>query len=280
MINKRIKSSKGITIVSLVATIIILLILSGTAIYTIRTSNNVGPYNKMVADIKLLEDKILLYYKNYEDIPIKGSPRTVDNKTYYEIDLSKLGAITLNFGNNVDEDDKYYVDNNLKVYYLKGIDKNGVVVHTVEDEEYEEPINEYGFYFNKEYICRNYNYYRANDYAIIVLYEDGSSTTTVYEEVGWREETSHELTDMTGVTYYTINSLIYYQEYQGTGTFGESYTGVVDNNGNLTTTVEFPSGSITYSENAVLIGGYIPGTFSNNGEDLSFGGKTYILNDN
>lgn len=135
MIKNKVRSSKGITIVALIATIIILLILSGTAIYTIKTSNDISPYNNMVADIQLLEDKIMLYYKNYEAIPTKGSPRTIDNKTYYEIDLSKLNGITLYLGNGEDATDIYLVNSNLEVYYLKGIEKNGVLKHMAPEKE-------------------------------------------------------------------------------------------------------------------------------------------------
>ena len=69
MIKEKINSKKGITLVSLVISIIILLILSTISIYGIRSSNNISPYNNMIADINLLEDKILVYYNKYSEIP-------------------------------------------------------------------------------------------------------------------------------------------------------------------------------------------------------------------
>lgn len=131
MIN--IKSRKGITMVSLVIAIVILLILSGTAIYNMNLSNGVSRYNNMVADIKLLNDKILVYYNKYGEIPkIEGG---IIKDSYYEIDLSKLENITLNYGTkgNGDNNDIYLVNDNLEVYYLKGIEKTGTIHHTNSD---------------------------------------------------------------------------------------------------------------------------------------------------
>ena len=53
MIKEKMKSNKGITIVALVTTVIIILILLGVTISGINTYNNEVPYNNMVADITL-----------------------------------------------------------------------------------------------------------------------------------------------------------------------------------------------------------------------------------
>ena len=98
MINKYIKSNKGITIIGLVITVILLLILTGAAIYNVNLSNNKSYYNKMVADINLLNDKILVYYNKYNEIPKTDRSIKINEVTYWEIDLSKLDNITLNYG--------------------------------------------------------------------------------------------------------------------------------------------------------------------------------------
>ncbi|MBO4815625.1 MAG: hypothetical protein J5507_01485 [Clostridia bacterium] len=129
----KIKTEKGVTLVSLIMTIIILSILSTITITTIKSSNNVAPYNKMIADISLLEDKILIYYNKNGEIPKKENTYIPipEETTYYEIDLNKLENVTLNFGTDEsDEDDRYFVNNNLKVYYKKGIKKLGETYHT------------------------------------------------------------------------------------------------------------------------------------------------------
>ena len=67
MIN--VKHNKGITIITLVLTIIIALILTGTVIHSINSSTGTDHYNSMKSDITLIEDKILLYYNRYNEIP-------------------------------------------------------------------------------------------------------------------------------------------------------------------------------------------------------------------
>ena len=99
MIKERINSNKGITIISLVMTIVLLLILTGASIYSINVSNNGSYYyNKMVADINLLNDKVLVYYNKYNEIPKTSRTIVINGTTYWEIDLSKLDNITLNYG--------------------------------------------------------------------------------------------------------------------------------------------------------------------------------------
>lgn len=134
MIN--IKSKKGITIVGLIITIVILLILSSTIIYNLNSSNKVAGYNNMIADIKLLEDKILVYFNKYGEIPKTSRKININNIDYYEIDLSKLNNVTLNYGQDyndgtelTDTTDIYLVNDSLDVYFLKGINLSGTRYH-------------------------------------------------------------------------------------------------------------------------------------------------------
>lgn len=127
----KIKNQKGITIVSLVMTVIILTILSTIAISTVKSSNNVGPYNKMIADINLLEDKLLIYYNKNGEIPVKeNTEETINDTIYMQIDISKLENITLNYGTTNEDGDYYLINNSLKVYYKKGMEKSGETYHT------------------------------------------------------------------------------------------------------------------------------------------------------
>lgn len=134
MIN--IKSKKGITIVGLIITIVILLILSSTIIYNLNSSNKVAGYNNMIADIKLLEDKILVYFNKYGEIPKTSRKININNIDYYEIDLSKLDNVTLNYGQDYNDGteltettDIYLVNDSLDVYFLKGINLSGTRYH-------------------------------------------------------------------------------------------------------------------------------------------------------
>lgn len=132
MIKDKIKSNNGITIVALVTTVIIMLILLGVTISGINISNNSVSYNNMVADINLLEEKLLSYYNKYKEIPKTNVTENIDGITYYEIDLSKLDNLTLNYGIKYSGNAKdiYLVNDNLEVYYLKGVEKSQTVYHT------------------------------------------------------------------------------------------------------------------------------------------------------
>jgi len=143
MIN--IKSKKGITLITLVITVIVLLILSGTVIYNSKSTNDVGKYNNMVADIELLNDKILVYYNKYGEVPVtkrvwERNVEGVGNVKYYEVDLAKLENLTLHYGKDygkteelTEESDVYLVNSNLHVYYLKGVESKGETYHFVDN---------------------------------------------------------------------------------------------------------------------------------------------------
>lgn len=129
-------SNKGITIITLVITVVILLILSGTAIYSLNLSNEVGRYNNMIADIRLLNDKTLVYFNKYGEIPRTNRKTQINNEEYFEIDLEKLEGLTLNYGNDYGKDgeltassDVYLINSSLNIYYLKGIEKSGRIYH-------------------------------------------------------------------------------------------------------------------------------------------------------
>ena len=125
----KLSSKKGITLTSLVMTVVIMLIISTAAIYSIKVSDNTGPYNNMIADINLLEDKIFIYNNKYSETPKTSRKIKINNIDYYEIDLAKLNNVTLNFGKeyggtgelNLNVSDVYVVNEYLEVYYLQGI---------------------------------------------------------------------------------------------------------------------------------------------------------------
>lgn len=135
MIN--IRGNKGITLITVVTTVVILIILTGTIIYNYNVTDETSYYNKMVSDIKLLNDKILVYYNKYEEIPKTDREITISGIQYSEIELDKLDNITLNYGNEYGEteiltnsSDVYVVDENLNIYYLKGIENQGEIYHS------------------------------------------------------------------------------------------------------------------------------------------------------
>ena len=60
---KYIRNNKGITITTLVVTVIILLILTSTVIVKLGDSKDVSKLNNLYADVKILEEKVLNYYR-------------------------------------------------------------------------------------------------------------------------------------------------------------------------------------------------------------------------
>ena len=140
-IDNKLNSNNGITIISLVVTIVIILILSGVVVSNVNIRADIGKLNNMYADLTLLEEKVLTYYNRYNVIPKNdidfmtqediintlGNNRNInDNDIYYILDISKLETVTTNFGSQSTEDDVYIInDKTLTIYYLKGIEYKG-----------------------------------------------------------------------------------------------------------------------------------------------------------
>ena len=67
------KNQKGITLLMLVSTILIMIIILGTITYTSMDSFKMDQYYKMCADVELLDGKIALYYINNGVLPVDTS---------------------------------------------------------------------------------------------------------------------------------------------------------------------------------------------------------------
>ena len=138
------KNDKGISLVALVITIVLLLILASITVFSIGSYTNAGRFNKMKADIELLNDKIMIYYKKYGELPVLEEIGTAlaintlgdqraqnDSDVYYKIDLEKLSNLTLTYGNGRYGSDDIYIINSttFNVYYLKGVELQGKTHH-------------------------------------------------------------------------------------------------------------------------------------------------------
>lgn len=134
--------NRGITLVSLVVTIVIILILTTIIVKNTYTGSDYKKYKLMCADVKLLEDKILIYYNKYANLPLitdngqvfledlpEGLSSVLDteNHEYWKIDISKLSGVTLNYG---DAEDVFIIDTTTyDVYYLNGIEYDGDIYY-------------------------------------------------------------------------------------------------------------------------------------------------------
>ena len=108
----RIKQEKGITMVALVITVLILLILTNMLIYNAQDNIYIKNLTNLYNDISMLREKVSAYYNKYGKIPAEikytnedqlqnlSSVLSTQNDTgdFYVIDLEAMQGITLNYG--------------------------------------------------------------------------------------------------------------------------------------------------------------------------------------
>ena len=143
-INKKLKSNKGITLITLSIAIIILALLTSMVAYYSTDSVEIKKLNNMYNDIEQLEEKVSIYFYENEKIPIlveypdvaeilAEQIRNLDGDKYYVLDLTKIKNVELNYGkdfekikaNNSDVrsyEDVYVINGEShNIYYLQGI---------------------------------------------------------------------------------------------------------------------------------------------------------------
>ena len=146
MKKNKLKSQAGITLTTLMITIVVLSILVAIVVRHVDTGTDLRNYNYMKADIDLLYSKIMTYYNENNSIPttgdafnakttLGGQASSRDNDNYYQIDLSQLYNITLNFGGGTLQNGDIYIVNEQshEVYYFKGV--------VVDNEKYYHPVS-------------------------------------------------------------------------------------------------------------------------------------------
>ena len=150
------KDNKGVTLLALTVTIIVLLLISGTIITQIPNLLNTKKVNKLYNDIEVLNSKISDYYKDFGELPVfaikystkaqldnlirsngekNNSPIKTEQSTttpndsdnYYVIDVEKLDGLTLNYGYGedfnsvkqlVDSDDEDIISSSIDEIYI------------------------------------------------------------------------------------------------------------------------------------------------------------------
>lgn len=104
------KKEKGVTMITLVITIVLMLILVGTVVMNLDDTQAVRDYVNMQSDITQINEKVNTYYAKNGTLPILNLYRDIgmiysvrnpnDNNNYYVIDLNAIGLGELNFGIN------------------------------------------------------------------------------------------------------------------------------------------------------------------------------------
>ena len=94
------KSSKGVTLISLGVTVILLLLLTSMLIYNVPDYIQTKKLKDLQNDIQAIEERVKSYYVKNEKLPGKLEYVWSVNpsKTYYIIDLQALDGLTLNYG--------------------------------------------------------------------------------------------------------------------------------------------------------------------------------------
>ena len=162
MIKAKIKENKGITLISVVLSIIVLLVLTSIIIYNVQDNFKIEKLGKLESDIANLRDKISIYYSQYEDIPAKAEytntgnidsiSSVVDIGKFLVIDLGAIDNLTLNYGKDYEkvknlsnfksgntltssemrENTDLYIINETShnIFYVKGVSINNHMYYT------------------------------------------------------------------------------------------------------------------------------------------------------
>ena len=117
MMKKVVKNQKGITLISLVITVIILILITGILIYNAKDSIYIRNYSNLENDIQNLRARVSNYYNEYGSVPAKtqvtrisSGIETVFNDLekqnmgeFYVLDLQVFDGLTLNYGKDYEE---------------------------------------------------------------------------------------------------------------------------------------------------------------------------------
>lgn len=172
----KLDNNKGITLISLIVTVIILLLITSAIIYNSKNQISIKKIDNLYIDIDTIKTKINDYYLNYGELPVlceylsqndfidllntnaNAESATLsyssvinpnDGDEYYVIDLEKLDGLTLNYG----YDDEY-----------KTIKANGgYTTSSVEDEIYVINGLTHQIYFPHGIFVDDVMYYTYND---------------------------------------------------------------------------------------------------------------------
>ena len=219
------KNNKGITMISLVITIIVLLILSSIVIYNSKYQLRMKYLDNLYADIESINSKVADYYLKNDSLPIFENAY-LNTKEDLEHMLSTNSNNQEELGINVNDEGKYYVINlskldNLTLNY--GIDyKNWTDTSTKADFQDLYIINEvthqiyypYGIKMGDEYFfSRNAD---ENEIIPIELEEIEENWNVIINDISQNQSQDNEkLSFVANITIegllnnYNINSLEY-----------------------------------------------------------------------
>ena len=151
MINKVIKNQKGINLISLSISVMVILVLTGIILYNVKDNLGVQNFKNMQSDIGNLRDKVSAYYTQYGKIPadiqytnienIDVISDAVDTGDFYVIDLAAMENVTLTYGRDYENietvedvnqlEDLYIInEESHNIFYVRGITLDGETFYT------------------------------------------------------------------------------------------------------------------------------------------------------
>ena len=143
---KNLKSSKGIALLELAITIVIMMILVIALTTSITSTLETRRYYAVKEDIIALTESIQKYYVANGSVPssetvsfdidtLNSSDKNPnDNGVYYKIDIDKLSAFDSTIELNNPEDTYLVNEQSLTVYYEDGVKLDGKIHYTVVDD--------------------------------------------------------------------------------------------------------------------------------------------------
>ncbi len=174
----KLKNDKGVTLIVLTITIIVLLIVTSITISNSRSQLAIKKVNNLYTDIESISTKVSDYYLKNNSLPVfednvylnnsselgllinaNGGDKSIinpnDDGEYYVLKLSELSNLTLNYGKDFKEwnasctfqdyQDLYIINSvSHQIYYPKGIRYNGNVYFTKGTSEIVEKITASG----------------------------------------------------------------------------------------------------------------------------------------
>ena len=135
---KIIKNEKGITLIALVVTMIVIMILTVAFTANISSTMELNKYYRVKEDIIALTDEVQNYYNENGSLPVSGASFTFectenpdeknpnDNNKYYTIDTTLLDV-------DIQSKDSTYIVNqrSLTVYCKEGVILDNIIHYTI-----------------------------------------------------------------------------------------------------------------------------------------------------
>lgn len=134
---KKQKKNKGVTLITVVFTVVIMSILLATLMYNANNRNKMSKLDYLYTDLSILEEKYKLYYQQYDYIPVEeiytgetsqfeDTKNPNDSNNYYVVNVEKLNNVSLKTSGTFIINEK-----TLTVYFVQGITVDGITYYTL-----------------------------------------------------------------------------------------------------------------------------------------------------